>query len=125
MPSEDLLRQIFVKKSLKNSESGFQLQLHNPLTNVTIVEPAKIVVKGESIEKERCKNFDVEVSGGSRIKNKDISKNSPFYFPVNAKVTLYFKRDQPLPAEKFKLKFTFLSEEYGELKFGIKERIRE
>ncbi|MFX0195124.1 MAG: hypothetical protein ACFFCW_03290 [Candidatus Hodarchaeota archaeon] len=125
MVSEDLLRQLFVKKSLINNDSGFQLQLTNPLTDATIVEPAKIVLKGETVEKEMYKDFQIEIEFGTRITNREISKNCPFHFPVNAKVTLYFKRKHALPAEKYILTFTILSEEFGELKFKVKERIRD
>jgi len=124
MSSKDLLRQLFVKKSLKNYDSGFQLQLTNPLSDATIIEPAKIIMKGETVEKETYKDFQIEIESGTRITNKEISKSSPFHFPVNAKITLFFKRKQALPAEKYTLTFTILSEEFGELKFRIKERIR-
>ncbi|MFQ6127200.1 MAG: hypothetical protein ACE5R6_21715 [Candidatus Heimdallarchaeota archaeon] len=125
MVSEDLLRQLFVKKSLTNNNSGFQLQLINPLSDATIVEPAKITVKGDTVEKETYKDFQIESESGTRIPNKEISKSRPFHFPINAKVTLYLMREQKLPAEKYTLTFTILSEEYGELKFRIKERIRD
>ncbi|MFX0095500.1 MAG: hypothetical protein ACFFBD_27435 [Candidatus Hodarchaeota archaeon] len=124
MPSEDLLRQLFVKKSLKNNETGFQLSLKNPLSDATIIQPAKITIKGDTVETEKYKNFEVEV-GGKRFNNKEISKTNPFEFTVKAEVTLFFKRDIPLPTEKYKLKFDFLTEEYGELKFSMKEKIRE
>lgn len=125
MSSKDLLRQLFVKKSLKNYDSGFQLQLANPLSDATIIEPAKIIMKGETVEKETYKDFQIEIESGTRISNREISKSSPFHFPVNAKVILYLKRKQALPAEKYTLTFTFLSEEFGELKFKVKEKIRD
>lgn len=125
MSSKDLLRQLFVKKSLKNYDSGFQLQLANPLSDATIIEPAKIIMKGETVEKETYKDFQIEIESGIHITNREISKSSPFHFPVNAKVTLYLKRKQALPAEKYTLTFTFLSEEFGELKFKVKEKIRD
>ncbi|MFQ5821999.1 MAG: hypothetical protein ACE5I5_18580, partial [Candidatus Heimdallarchaeota archaeon] len=124
MSTKDLLRQLFVKRSLKNNDSGFQLQFTNPLFNATIVEPAKIIVKSETVEKETYKDFQIETESGSRITNKEISKSNPFHFLVNANVTLYFVRKQALPVEKYTLTFTILSEEFGELKFRIKERNR-
>ena len=124
MPSEDILRQLFVKKSLKNNEAGFELQLLNPLSNATIIEPARIVVKGENVEKERYKDFEVEVND-SRLKNKEISKKNPLDFPVNTKAIIYLKRDQILPVGKYTITFTLLTQEFGELKFKVKEKIRE
>ncbi|MHA1166916.1 MAG: C-glycoside deglycosidase beta subunit domain-containing protein [Candidatus Hodarchaeales archaeon] len=123
MPSEDLLRQLFVKKSLKNNESGFQLSLKNPISDATIVDKAKISIKGEDIN-EKYKDFEIEIAG-ERFNNKNVSKTKPFKFPVKSNATLFFKRDNPLPAGKYKIKFDFLSEEYGELKFSMKEKIRE
>ena len=123
MPSEDLLRQLFVKKSLKNNESGFQLSLKNPISDATIIDRAKISIKSEDI-KEKYKDFDIEIAG-ERFNNKGVSKTKPFIFPVKSNATLFFKRDIPLPVGKYKIKFDLLSEEYGELKFSMKEKIRE
>ena len=124
MVSEDLLRQLFVKKSLKNNESGFQLSLKNPISDATIIDKAKISIKGGEDIKEKYKDFDIEIAG-ERFNNKDVSKTKPFIFPVKSNATLFFKRDNPLPVGKYKIKFDFLSEEYGELKFSMKEKIRE
>ncbi|MFX1251682.1 MAG: hypothetical protein ACFFCZ_08730 [Promethearchaeota archaeon] len=124
MVSEDLLRQLFVKKSFKNNDAGFQMSLQNPLSDATISTPARITIKGETIEKEKYKDFEIEM-GGKRLNNKDVTKTNPFNFTVKSNATLYFKRDSPLPAEKYKITFEFLSDEYGELKFTMKEKIRE
>lgn len=59
MVSEDLLRQLFVKKSLKNNDAGFQMSLQNPLSDATISTPAKITIKGETIDKEKYKDFEI------------------------------------------------------------------
>ncbi|MFW9993546.1 MAG: hypothetical protein ACFFD4_15990 [Candidatus Odinarchaeota archaeon] len=123
MPAEDLLRQLFVKKSLKNNENGFQLSISNPLSDATIIDPAKITIKGETVN-EKYKDIEIEVEG-KRLNNQDISQTKPFKFAVKTNATLYFKRDQPLPVERYKITFNFLSEEYGELKFSMKEKIRE
>ncbi|MHA2298584.1 MAG: hypothetical protein ACXAEU_07280 [Candidatus Hodarchaeales archaeon] len=123
MPSEDLLRQLFVKKSFKNNDTGFQMSLANPLSDATIIESAKISIKSDTIN-EKYKDFEIE-SQGNRFSNKDVSKTNPFSLPVKSGATLFFKRELPLPAEKYKITFNFLSEEYGELKFKMKEKIRE
>lgn len=124
MVNEDLLRQIFVKKSLKNNENGFQLSLNNPLSDVTIIQPAKISIKGES-DKEKFKDFKLVIDESKEFQNKKVSESSPFKFNVKANATLFFARDSPLPAGKYKITFDLLSEEYGELKFSMKEKIRE
>jgi len=123
MPSEDLLRQLFVKKSLKNNENGFQLSMKNPISDATIVDTANIAIKGESVN-EKFKDFDLDVNG-NKFNSKDVSESKPFKFPVKANATIFFKRDEPLPVGKYKITFKFLSEEYGELKFSMKEKIRE
>ncbi|MHA1215640.1 MAG: hypothetical protein ACTSPG_10095 [Candidatus Hodarchaeales archaeon] len=125
MVNEDLLRTLFVKKSLKNIENGFQMQMRNSISDATIVEPIKVEIKGETVEKEKYKDFIIDMDG-KKIQNKDITDSNPAKFPVKATATLIFKRDNPLPAEKYKIRFVkLLTEEYGDIPFTMKERIRE
>ena len=53
MVNEELLRSLFVKKSLKNTESGFQMQMKNSISDATLIEPIKIEIKGEDGSKEK------------------------------------------------------------------------
>jgi hypothetical protein len=125
MVNEDLLRQLFVKKSLKNNENGFQLQMKNSISDATIIAPLKLEVRGESVEKEKFKDFTIDLDG-EKINNKDINEQNPAKFAVKVLATLYFQRDNPLPKEKYKIRFAkLLTEEYGDLPFSMKERIRE
>jgi len=124
MVNEDLLRQLFVKKSLKNNENGFQLQMKNSISDATIVAPIKLEIRGESVEKEKFKDFMIDLDG-EKVNNKDINEQNPAKFSVKSLATLYFERDNPLPKEKYKIRFTkLLTEEYGDLPFSMKERIR-
>lgn len=125
MVNEDLLRQLFVKKSLKNNENGFQLQMKNSISDATIIAPIKLEIRGESVEKEKFKDFMIDLDG-EKVNNKDINEQNPAKFSVKSLATLYFERDNPLPKEKYKIRFTkLLTEEYGDLPFSMKERIRE
>ncbi|MFX0185941.1 MAG: hypothetical protein ACFE95_22885 [Candidatus Hodarchaeota archaeon] len=125
MVNEELLRSLFVKKSLKNNEKGFELQMKNSISDATIISPIKFEIQGESVEKEKYTDFTVEM-GGETIHNKKISSQNPANFTVDTIATLKFKRDSPLPKEKYKIRFArLLTEEYGDLPFRMKDRIRE
>ena len=126
MVNEDLLRTLFVKKSLKNVENGFQLQMKNSISDATIIEGIKVEIKGDTIEgKEKYKDFVIEI-GNTTIENKKITEQNPANFDVKTLATLRFKRDEPLPVGKYKLRFSrLLTEEYGDIPFSMKERIRE
>ncbi len=126
MVNEDLLRQLFVKKSLKNNENGFQCEMKNSISDATIIEPLKLELKGESIEKkEKYKDFIIDLNG-EKIENKNINEQNPAKFLVKSKATLIFRRDKPLQKGKYKIRFTrLLTEEYGDIPFSMKERIRE
>lgn len=117
--AEDLLKKLYKKKSLRNVEGGFVVQLTNPLSDATIIKPAKV-----SLGAEKFRDFIVDVEGNSVV-NKDISEKNPMKFSVKSTATLRFARDTPLTPDKYTMKFTMLTEEYGELKFRIKDRIRE
>ena len=126
MVNEDLLRTLFVKKSLKNVENGFQLQMKNSISDATIIEGIKFEIKGDTIEgKEKYKDFVIEI-GDATIENKKINEQNPANFNVKTLATLRFKREEPLPVGKYKLRFSrLLTEEYGDIPFSMKERIRE
>lgn len=126
MVNEDLLRTLFVKKSLKNNDKGFQCEMKNSISDATIIEPMKVEVTSDALEgKEKYKDFIIDIDG-KKIKNKDISEQNPGNFFVKSIATLYFERKDPLPVSKYKIRFTrLLTEEYGDLPFSMKERIRE
>ncbi|MFX0172384.1 MAG: hypothetical protein ACFE9L_10715 [Candidatus Hodarchaeota archaeon] len=125
MVNEELLRSLFVKKSLKNNENGFELQMKNSISDATIIEPLVIQIQGELVEKEKYKDFIIEM-GGETVHNKKISTQNPANFTVDTIATLKFERERPLPKEKYKIRFSrLLTEEYGDLPFKMKERIRE
>ena len=126
MVNEDLLRTLFVKKSLKNIEGGFQLEMKNPISDATIIDAIKFEIKGDTIEgKEKYKDFLVEI-GGKNVENKSITEQNPADFSVKSHAILRFKREEPLPVGKYKLRFTkLLTEQYGDIPFSMKERIRE
>ncbi len=126
MVNEDLLRTLFVKKSLKNVEGGFQLEMKNSISDATIIDAIKFEIKGDAIEgKEKYKDFEVIINDES-INNKKISEQTPAEFSVKTQAVLRFKREQPLPVGKYKLRFSkLLTEQYGDIPFSMKERIRE
>ena len=126
MVNEDLLRTLFVKKSLKNVEGGFQVEMKNSISDAAIIEPIKFEIRGDSIEgKEKFKDFIVKI-GDQVIENKKISEQKPADFSVKSSAILQFKRDNPLPVGKYKIRFTrLLTQEYGDIPFSMKERIRE
>ncbi|NHJ01233.1 MAG: hypothetical protein EAX86_03780 [Candidatus Heimdallarchaeota archaeon] len=125
MVNEDLLRTLFVKKSLKNTENGFQMQMQNSISDATIIEPIKVEISGEGVDKEKYKDFIIDLNG-EKVENKTISESNPAKFSVKALATLIFNRDSPLPEGKYKIRFTkLLTEEYGDIPFTMKERIRD
>lgn len=125
MVNEDLLRTLFVKKSLVNTKNGFSMQMKNSISDANIIDPIKVEISGESIEKEKYKDFLIDIDG-LKIKNSEISESKPVKFSVKSIATLIFERSEPLPAEKYNIRFTkLLTEEYGDIPFTMKERIRE
>ncbi|MHA2271650.1 MAG: hypothetical protein ACXACI_07295 [Candidatus Hodarchaeales archaeon] len=119
MVAEDLLKKLYKKKSLRNVEGGFEVQLTNPLSDATIIKPAKV-----NLGDERYKDFIIEIEG-KPIPNKEISEANPLQFSVKTTATLRFSREASLPPDKYKMKFNIQTEQYGELKFRIKDRIKE
>ena len=64
MVNEDLLRTLFVKKSLKNNDKGFQCEMKNSISDATIIDPIKVEITSDAIEgKEKYKKFNIDIDG--------------------------------------------------------------
>ncbi len=119
MVAEDLLKKLYKKKSLQNNNQGFQIQLTNPLSDAKIIKPAKV-----NLGDEKFKDFLIEIDGKG-TSNLEISEGQPLEFNVKSIATLKFPRETPLAPDKYTLKFNIVTEQFGELKFKIKDRIKE
>jgi hypothetical protein len=78
-----LLKQMYVKGSLRAVDGGVEFVLHNHLATATI-QALDLRIDGQQVPPE-----SVEVAlGGERINASQLSPHNPFSFVVNSDVTI-------------------------------------
>jgi hypothetical protein len=117
-----IARQFYVTGSLRNTETGFELQAQNPMGEGTLVGVGKIRVDGQDIPAE---NVTAMRSGDpDPIRAQDISRTRPVSVFKGDRVTLAVTGD-PLPPGEHKLDVELYELNMGRLAFSISDRIAE
>ncbi|MCC5990567.1 MAG: hypothetical protein LM558_03565 [Thermosphaera sp.] len=111
-----ILRRLYVKKSLKNTETGFQFTLKNVLADATLSKPLEISVDDKPIPIDKV---TLETDSGT-IWNKDITEANPANFARNTHVVVRVEGVRLGPGEH-KILLSAVSKEYGPIKFDIKD----
>ncbi|MHA1770111.1 MAG: hydroxymethylglutaryl-CoA reductase [Candidatus Thorarchaeota archaeon] len=113
-----LLRKLYVKKSLTNTDNGFSFKLKNALS------------QGTAIGMEPIKIDDVEIpldstvieAEGVKVKASEISESNPFMIKVGVDITLQVNGD-PLATGEHKIDIALKTKEAGTLKFDVTDSI--
>jgi protein involved in polysaccharide export with SLBB domain len=106
-----LLKKLYVKGSLKNTATGFELTIQNTLAPGTILGLAPLKVDGAECPLAQT---TVLLSDGTRLSMSDVSAKSPLRFNVGDKVTIQVL-GQPLPAGPHKITVSPKTKEAGVL----------
>lgn len=80
-----LLERMYVRGSLKNTATGFELTIHNTLAPGTIVGLEPLQVDGEEHALERTR---AALPDGTQLSNSDLSMESPLRFAVGDRITI-------------------------------------
>jgi len=111
-----LLKKLYVKKSLKNTDDGFEFSLKNVLADATLVKLADFKVDGKTYT-------DVTLLVGDKeISTTEISASNPLPFPIKTTATVKVKGEKLEPGSHT-IEIICGSKEYGELRITIKDTI--
>uniref|UniRef100_A0A7C2FCF5 Hydroxymethylglutaryl-CoA reductase-like domain-containing protein n=1 Tax=Thermosphaera aggregans TaxID=54254 RepID=A0A7C2FCF5_9CREN len=111
-----ILRRLYVKKSMKNTETGFQFSLKNVLADASLSKPLEIIIDDKPVPIDK-----ITLESDSKvILNKDISDANPVDFALNTQVTVRVEGVKLEPGEH-KIVISAVSREYGPIKFDIKD----
>lgn len=113
-----ILRRLYVKRSLKNIDNGFEFTLKNILADASIVKPLEISVNDNPVPVDKI----TLISDSKTISNKDISESNPLEFSLNTTVTVRIEGVK-LEQGEHKILITGVTKEYGKIKFDIKDKI--
>lgn len=115
-----LARQFYVSGSLRNTDTGWELQAHNPIGDGTLVGVGNMRVDGRDIPAE---SVTARRSGETEpIRATDISKSRPVSVFKGDRVTLHVE-GQPLAPGSHKLEIELFEINLGRLAFSIDDRI--
>lgn len=115
-----LARQFYVSGSLRNTESGWELQAHNPMGNGTLVGVGKMRVDGVDIPAAAVtaqRSGEVEP-----IRAQDVSRTRPVSIFKGDRVTLAVT-GEPLALGEHKLDIELFELNLGRLSFSITDRV--
>ena len=115
-----VLKQLYTFGSLKNVDGGVRFRLKNRLSDAKVTGIRRISVAGDEIALERVRFILDE----STVEASSISEDSPLVFDLKQEVDIHVEMDA-LDLGKHKLDFSFQSEPFGKLKFGVEDSIAE
>jgi hypothetical protein len=115
-----MLAKLFVKGSLKNTETGFELKLKNIIDSGTLIGMGPVVVDEATYPPAACsiKVSDKEISG------EQLSHTTPMPVRAFAEITLRVQAERLQPGEH-KLTLQVFTNEAGKLQFSVTEPLTE
>ena len=116
-----IARQFYVAGSLRNTNSGWELQAHNPMGDGTLVGVGSIRVDGTAIPVEAV--TAQRTGEGERIRAAEVSRERPVNVVRGDRVTLAVA-GAPLDSGEHRLDVELYELNLGRLSFSIKDRVR-
>jgi hypothetical protein len=115
-----IARQFYVAGSLRNTDSGWELQAHNPMGDGTLVGVGKLRVDGQEIPAE---SVTAQRTGEAEpIRAQDVSRTRPVTVFKGDRVTLAVA-GVPLAAGQHSLEVELFELNLGRLSFSITDHI--
>lgn len=114
---EFMLKKLYLKGSLKNTEEGFQFQIRNTLAPGTISAVQPLVVDGTAYPLT-----STVMVGKEPVAANDVSKERLVTFPINSVVTMIVKGAKLSPGDH-SLTIGVLTKEAGELKWTVTDTV--
>ena len=115
-----IARQFYVSGSLRNTDSGWELQAQNPMGDGVLVGVGRMSVDGREIPAESVSAQ--RVGEDERLRAKDVSRTNPVKVSKGDRVTLAVEGEQ-LAAGEHKLDVELVELNLGALSFSISDKI--
>lgn len=113
-----LLKKLYVKNSLKNTDNGFCFTIKNTLMDSTITSPVTLAVDNKFIPAE---NVTLTV-GDESVSAADISETNTIPFSVDVEVFVLITGDL-LRAGEHTIEIACTTKEFGDIKFSITDSV--
>ena len=116
-----IARQFYVAGSLRNDDTGFEIQAQNPMGSGTLVGVGRIRVDGRDIPADAVSAH--RTGDDTPIRAADISRTNPVNVFKGDHVTLHVD-GEPLAAGEHALEVELFELNLGRLAFSITDSIR-
>ncbi len=113
-----MLKKLYVKNSLKNTDDGFRFVLKNTLMDATIITPVTLFVDSKLIPPETV----TIAAAGTSWPGNDISGSNPAPMKVDVEVTIKVK-GTPLKPGEHSLEIAATTKEYNDIKFAVTDSV--
>ncbi len=113
-----LLKKLYVKGSMKNTESGSELALRNNLAPGTMIGMGALVIDENTYPPEAITIKTPQVE----LKGNEITKDNPVTFPMNADVRISVQ-GAPLTPGEHHVVFSVLTREIGRIEFDVTDSL--
>ncbi|MDY7039852.1 MAG: hydroxymethylglutaryl-CoA reductase [Chloroflexota bacterium] len=113
-----VLKKLYVKGSLKNTDGGFSLSISNTLAPGTITSVAPLQIDGQVYPLEKT---SLQV-GETSLPAGEVSPTSPYQFPLNVAATIRVAGEALSPG-MHQIVITVKTQEVGELKIAVSDTI--
>ncbi|MEK6679580.1 MAG: hypothetical protein AABY39_09215 [Nitrospirota bacterium] len=113
-----ILRRLYKKGSLRNTDIGIEFILENSLASATITKINKISADNKDIPLPQ-----IEIKGGSGfVKADSINENTSVQFEKGKEIDVRLSTDRLTDGEHL-IRVSVASKEFGELNFDIRDNI--
>jgi hypothetical protein len=113
-----MLKKLYMKESLENTDSGFKFMIKNTLMDATLINPVRLTVDNRPIPEE---TITIEFKDESLLAS-EISEENPVSLKVDVKVTVSVQAN-PLKPGNHALEIASTTKEFGDIGFSVKDSI--
>jgi len=117
-----LLKQLYTRGSLSNTDSGLSFLLKNRLKDAKIKELISIKINGQEFHPD---NISLKIAGSDIIPVKELNNLGHLDFPLSSVAQFIIEHDEALPYEKHEIEITFKASPFGKLSFKVEDSISE
>lgn len=115
-----LLKQLYTRGSLSNTEAGLSFLLKNRLKDAKIKELISIKINGMVFLPE---SISVKVGGKELIKASDLNAEKHLDFPLRSVAQFLIDHPETLSLDKHEIEISFTASPFGKLNFTVHDSI--
>ena len=117
-----LLKQLYTRGSLTNTDSGLSFLLKNRLKDAKINELLGIKINGQEFSLD---SISLQIGDSLAINGHELNAMDDLDFPLRAVAKFDIHHGEQLPTEKHEIEISFKASPFGKLNFTVEDSIAE